>query len=166
MADIDTSSRDTKDTGGVLGSGRKKRRVGVHMDMTPMVDIAFLLLIFFMVTTVFRQPLAMEINLPESDATVQVPESNVMTLFVDAAEVIYMRLGTQPFTVLERNDLVSTFETQGDLNAELIVLAKIHRDARYENMVDLMDALEDARMERFSLIPMDEDDLKELEGLQ
>jgi biopolymer transport protein ExbD len=39
-------------------------RPGIRIDMTPMVDIAFLLLVFFMVTTVFRLPQAMEINLP------------------------------------------------------------------------------------------------------
>ena len=44
---------------GLLGRAKKKR-VGVRIDMTPMVDVAFLLLIFFMVTTVFRRPLAME----------------------------------------------------------------------------------------------------------
>ena len=46
------------------GVHRPKRRVGVRIDMTPMVDVAFLLLIFFMVTTVFRTPQALEINLP------------------------------------------------------------------------------------------------------
>ena len=40
------------------GHHRPKRRVGVRVDMTPMVDVAFLLLIFFMVTTVFRTPQA------------------------------------------------------------------------------------------------------------
>ena len=58
----------------------KKGRVGVRVDMTPMVDIAFLLLIFFMVTTVFRRPLAMEVNMPEADARVEVPESNVLEI--------------------------------------------------------------------------------------
>ena len=54
--------------------------------MTPMVDVAFLLLIFFMVTTVFRRPLAMEVNMPEPGAKVEVPESNVMTIYVDQDE--------------------------------------------------------------------------------
>ena len=43
---------------------KKKRRIGISIDMTPMVDVAFLLLIFFMCTTVFRKPQALEINLP------------------------------------------------------------------------------------------------------
>ena len=38
------------------GGKKAKRRVGIRIDMTPMVDVAFLLLIFFMVTTVFRTP--------------------------------------------------------------------------------------------------------------
>ena len=55
---------------GVKGPGKrpKKTRIPIRIDMTPMVDIAFLLLIFFMVTTVFRTPQAMEINLPPKDA--------------------------------------------------------------------------------------------------
>jgi len=52
---------------------RKRKRVGIRVDMTPMVDVAFLLLIFFMVTTVFRRPLAMEINMPEPGAKVILP---------------------------------------------------------------------------------------------
>ena len=51
------------DSGGKQKSGplsHKKKRVGIAIDMTPFVDIAFLLLIFFMVTTVFALPQAME----------------------------------------------------------------------------------------------------------
>ena len=51
------------------GGKRAKRRVGIRIDMTPMVDVAFLLLIFFMVTTVFRKPQALEINLPPDNKT-------------------------------------------------------------------------------------------------
>jgi biopolymer transport protein ExbD len=50
--------------------------------MTPMVDVAFLLLIFFMVTTVFRRPPGMEMNIPKSGDTVKIKESNVMTIYV------------------------------------------------------------------------------------
>ena len=75
--------------------GKGKRRVGIRIDMTPLVDVAFLLLIFFMVTTVFRRPLAMEVNMPEPDARVEVPESNVLTVYVDKDEC------NRPDTTLE-----------------------------------------------------------------
>ena len=75
MGAVDTPEPSGKGKKG--GLRRPKRRVRIRIDMTPMVDVAFLLLIFFMVTTVFRKPQAMEVNLPPKDAKVQVPESNV-----------------------------------------------------------------------------------------
>ncbi|MBK6765929.1 MAG: biopolymer transporter ExbD [bacterium] len=52
---------------GASGSAWKRPRVAIRIDMTPMVDIAFLLLIFFMVTTVFRLPTAMDLVLPPDE---------------------------------------------------------------------------------------------------
>ena len=45
---------------------KKMRRIGIAIDMTPMVDVAFLLLIFFMLTTQFKPPEKDKITLPES----------------------------------------------------------------------------------------------------
>src|SRR2546422_2952419 len=53
---------------------KRMRRLGVRIDMTPMVDVAFLLLTFFMLTTTMNRPQTMEINLPPSNTTVEVPE--------------------------------------------------------------------------------------------
>src|SRR5512147_574500 len=77
----------------LFAKGAPRRRVGIRIDMTPMVDIAFLLLIFFMVTTVFRQPRAIELNVPELNAKVAVPETNVLTVYVDQNESVFTRLG-------------------------------------------------------------------------
>src|SRR5215470_6352221 len=77
---------------GVLSHAHK--RVGVAIDMTPMVDVAFLLLIFFMVTTVFRLPHAMELNLPNAHDVVPVPESNVLTLYLYEDGKMMYRVGT------------------------------------------------------------------------
>jgi biopolymer transport protein ExbD len=147
---------------GIFGP-RKRRRIGVRIDMTPMVDIAFLLLIFFMVTTVFRRPLAMEINMPKPGAKVEVPEKNVMTVFVDKDDSVLMKLGTAPFTSVPWDSLEPKFEENVKANPDLIVLAKIHREARYDDMVNMMDILEDAKLDRFSVVPMEERDVKALE---
>jgi hypothetical protein len=74
---------------------RQPKRIGVKIDMTPMVDVAFLLLIFFMCTTVFRKPQALEINLPpDPNAKVEIAESNVLTLRVIApADTTAARFG-------------------------------------------------------------------------
>lgn len=144
---------------GLLGLTKKGKRVGVRVDMTPMVDIAFLLLIFFMVTTVFRRPLAMEVNLPEPEARVEVPESNVMTVYVDKDEALFARTGREALRPLAWRDLRDTFERGAAANPNLIVLVKISRAARYEPMVDMMDVLEDAKMQRFSLVEMKDADV-------
>lgn len=133
---------------------RKRNRVGIRVDMTPMVDVAFLLLIFFMVTTVFRRPLAMEMNIPEKDAKVEVKESNVMMIYVlEDGSMLYDvgKRGLQPLTWPE---LRETLVLESDYNPELIVLGKVAREAKYEYMVDMLDTFDDAQMERFSIIPM------------
>jgi biopolymer transport protein ExbD len=163
MGAVDTPERAAKGKGGLH---RPKRRVRVRIDMTPMVDVAFLLLIFFMVTTVFRKPQAMEVNLPPENAKVQVPESNVMTLYVRADQRIYYRMGTGGIGATQKKDLIELFQDNEKMNPELIILAKVDRRATYETMVDMMDALALAEMTRFSLIPMAPDDAQLVEGLQ
>ncbi|TET93799.1 MAG: biopolymer transporter ExbD, partial [Candidatus Zixiibacteriota bacterium] len=50
-----------------------KRRVSIKIDMTPMVDIAFLLLIFYMATTQFKPPEAKAVELPSSHSMIELP---------------------------------------------------------------------------------------------
>jgi biopolymer transport protein ExbD len=78
------------------GFSKPKRRVGVRIDMTPMVDVAFLLLIFFMVTTVFRTPQALEINLPPDEKTeIKVIENKVLQLRVLDDDRAYWKRGAK-----------------------------------------------------------------------
>ncbi len=166
MSDVAVAENDKGAQGkGPLGRAKKKR-VGVRIDMTPMVDVAFLLLIFFMVTTVFRRPLAMEINMPEPDVKVEVPESNVMSIFIDHDEAMFFKIGKTELAPITWPELEPTFQANAEVNPNLIILVKIHREARYEPMVDMMDTLEDAHMERFSLIPMNEADATMLEAMR
>src|SRR5206468_624796 len=71
---------------------KKKRRIGISIDMTPMVDVAFLLLIFFMTTTQFQPPEKDKIDLPKSNSEAKSPESDIITIAVTKAprvSVIY-----------------------------------------------------------------------------
>jgi len=136
----------------------RRRRAGVRIDMTPMVDVAFLLLIFFMVTTVFRRPLAVEVNLPEPGARVEVPESRVATVYVDRDGTLRHRLGSASPSPVRWEDLPAELRRLDDADPDLIVLVKIHRAARYETMVGMLDLLEDADLRRFSLVPMAADE--------
>src|SRR5512139_3366320 len=83
---------------------KKKRRLAIRIDMTPMVDVAFLLLTFFMLTTVFNKPQTMELNLPPDEkAQVEVAESSLLTLRVDKDGVIFWNIGNEPLQKLPFN---------------------------------------------------------------
>lgn len=157
----DVEARQPKGKKG--GLRHPKRRVNIRIDMTPMVDVAFLLLIFFMVTTVFRQPQAMEMNLPPA-STVEVPESNVLTLYVASNSGMIYKLGKGATSTITMKDLQGLFIENTRLNPDLIILVKLNREAPYEMMVDIMDELEIADMKRFSLIPMTPEEAQNVEA--
>jgi biopolymer transport protein ExbD len=77
----------------------KAKRVGFRLDMTPMVDVAFLLLTFFMLTTKFRPPETVRIDLPPSHSNMKLPESDVLTVTVAADNSILIGLSSQPSRV-------------------------------------------------------------------
>ena len=166
MGAVDTPERSSGKKGKGLSGRRPKRRVGIKMDMTPMVDVAFLLLIFFMVTTVFRTPKALEINLPPKDAKVDVAESKTMTLRVLADGRLYWKRGaaTNPWvrsSVGELKNVLAPFNGQN----ELIVVVKIDREAEFENMVNALDELHAAKLSRFSINPLEDKEKAEVEAL-
>jgi biopolymer transport protein ExbD len=162
MADVQTA--DTSKGGKTALGLRKRNRVGIRVDMTPMVDVAFLLLIFFMVTTVFRRPLAMEMNIPEKDATVKIKESNVMMIYVLADGTMMYDVGKRGLQPLSWPELRETLVLESDYNPELVILTKVDREAKYEYMVDMLDTFSEAQMERFSIIPMTDADKSFVEG--
>jgi biopolymer transport protein ExbD len=63
--------------------------------MTPMVDVAFLLLTFFMLTTKFRPPEMVRIDLPSSHSQLKLPESDVLTVTVGGDNTFMMGVSSQ-----------------------------------------------------------------------
>jgi biopolymer transport protein ExbD len=140
---------------------RKMRRLGVRIDMTPMVDVAFLLLTFFMLTTTMSRPQTMEINLPpDSKVKVEVALSNLCTIRVKEDGSIFLNMGVDDPKKVEWNDFRSTMQTKLQENPKLITLIKVDRKGKYHMMVDIMDDLNVANVTRFSIAPMDDVDKK------
>lgn len=83
------------DTGGDSGGGgrhQKKRakKASTHIDMTPMVDLGFLLLTFFVLTATFNKPSTMEIAMPIDDKNVDAPKvKHIVTFVVDKSDSLY-----------------------------------------------------------------------------
>jgi biopolymer transport protein ExbD len=154
---------------GPKGHGKKKkkhkkmRRIGIRIDMTPMVDVAFLLLTFFIMTTTMNRPQTMEINLPPSNTNVEVAESNLLTLLIKEDGSVYYNIGTELPARIQFKDLRGMLAQKSQQNPKLITLIKIDRKGKYNMMVDIMDELNLANITRFSLAPMLDGDKKRLE---
>jgi len=165
MGAVDTPQ--TRSSGKKRGKGfhRPKRRVGVRIDMTPMVDVAFLLLIFFMVTTVFRTPQALEINLPpKKESKVDIAKSKVLEVRVLPDNRVYWHNADDPWTRTDVPSLERVFKPfKGD--KDKVVIIRIDREAKFNNMVDIIDELDLANLTKFSLQEMKPEEKKEVETL-
>ena len=137
---------------------KKKRRIGIAIDMTPMVDVAFLLLIFFMCTTQFKPPEKDKITLPESNSEAKSPESDIITVAVTklpSVRVIYRQGGDEvqreiaPAEVSTQLGTVLANARAANPRARMIV--KMDKDAQYGVMADMMGALQEAKAPRFNV---------------
>ena len=109
MAEVQTG-----DSGGDKKGKHKKVRAkknSTHIDMTPMVDLAFLLLTFFMLTTTFGKPKTMEINMPIKDPNNKPPlVNNAVTFLLTDKDKVYWYYGElKPETQL----ILTDFSTNG-----------------------------------------------------
>jgi biopolymer transport protein ExbD len=139
------------------GKKKKARRVGVRIDMTPLVDIAFLLLTFFMFSTSMSRPQTMEINLPPEEVKVEIAESNLLTLRVDSTGQIYWSMGIESPARLEFSGLRNLL-IEKNTNPKLVTVVKVDRAGKYNMMVNMIDELSLANVTRFSLAPMTDQD--------
>jgi biopolymer transport protein ExbD len=145
---------------------KKRRRVGTRIDMTPMVDVAFLLLTFFMLTTQFHPPSEVSVVLPDSHSAIKLPESDVITLSITKDGRIYMGVDSQNLRVQlfgEENKLKTDVEIDKDAlqqkliearvsNPKLRTVLKCDRDSEYGLVQDVMDILEKVNITRFNLV--------------
>jgi biopolymer transport protein ExbD len=139
---------------------KAKKRLNIRIDMTPMVDVAFLLLTFFMLTTVMRKQQTLEINLPpDNKVNVEIAESNLMQLFVNENDKIFWAIGTDTPKPVDGN-LTNFFTQKLKDNPKLVVLIKIDRKSKFHMMVDIIDQLNLANLQRFSIIPITDNDKK------
>jgi biopolymer transport protein ExbD len=131
----------------------KKGRIGIAIDMTPMVDVAFLLLIFFMTTTQFKPPEKIGVELPGSKSEIHVPETKTIILTVNPAGEIYISdedLSQTQLVALE--DLVGAITTWRTKNMSAIVVVKGDKESDYGVVADVMNALAESNTLRFNLM--------------
>ena len=159
------------------GSGKKdgkvrSKKTSTRIDMTPMVDLAFLLLTFFVMTTTLNKPQTMEITMPEKpkveDKQPLVNEKRVLTLVLGGEDKIYWYLGiTDPKVELSNfsNDGIRKILLQQNSQIkEMVVLIKPSDESKYKNVVDILDEMNISNIARFALVditPVDKELIKD-----
>ena len=139
----------------------KKGRIGISIDMTPMVDVAFLLLIFFMTTTSFKPPEQVSVALPGSKSEIHVPETKTIILTVNKDGETYISDEDLSRTnLVEKADLVNAILTWRAKNRAAVVVLKGDKEGKYGDMADVMNALAESKTLRFNLMT----DIKDTSG--
>ncbi len=132
--------------------GNRKSKVSDEIPSSSMADIAFLLLIFFLVTTTFPKDKGLAIVLPESGETQEVSQKNILHIIVSTTGAVTIRRGeSQQEQIVRPDDVEAIWRQDVAQNENLIAAVKTHPEAPYRFMVDVLDALQSAGAERISL---------------
>jgi biopolymer transport protein ExbD len=157
MAEMDTSGGG----GHKKGPGVKKgKKLSTRVDLTPMVDLGFLLITFFIFTTTMSQPTAMRLFLPKDvkDPNEQnkVKNSAVITLMLGKNDVIYYYEGDsaqklQPTDFKKIRDIVIDKKRRTDPK-DFVVVIKPTVDATYKNTVNILDEMTIDGVKRYAMV--------------
>lgn len=149
MAEMDTSSGG----GHKKGPGVKKgKKLSTRVDLTPMVDLGFLLITFFVFTTTMSQSTAMNMNEPkdEKDKEMKVKNSGAMTILLGKANQVYYYYGQlDPNTVSEQFKSTTFKEIRklilekknGTPIDDLMFIIKSDKNSTFKNAIDILDEM-------------------------
>jgi biopolymer transport protein ExbD len=131
---------------------KKKSRVSDEIPTSSMADIAFLLLIFFLVTTVFPKDKGLSLVLPEPGEEQAISQKNILHLIIQPNGVVDVKRGeSQQIQHMRPAEIEGLWRQEVASNPNLIAAVKTHPDAPYRMMVEVLDALKLANAERISL---------------
>jgi biopolymer transport protein ExbD len=167
MAELDTSSGGHHKKGPGV---KKAKKLSTRIDLTPMVDLGFLLITFFMYTTTLAKPKTMEINMPYKDEKMteeqksKVKESTALTILLskDHRVYTYEGIGSDPTkppelkpisiakntsalrnAIIAKKDAVEKLKQSGALGPtdNIVILIKPDTTSTYKDMVDVFDEM-------------------------
>ena len=163
MGEVNTEQKQKGGSGGLVKKGKK---LSTRVDMTPVVDLAFLLLTFFMLATTFIKPQVMQLVLPEKSqdnlSQPKVNEKNVLSFVLGGQSKLYWYIGLTGAEVRETDytaeGLRNILQEQTEANDKLVILIKPQDESTYENLVDILDELAINNIARYALVELDPED--------
>lgn len=163
---------------GKKGKKKGRKKMSTRIDLTPMVDLGFLLVTFFMLTTTFSKPQTMEINLPvkpKEEVTEEeqnaVKASKALTLIIDGENKIYWYQGIPgeenipALTNFSADGIRKILVEKNSTIHEMVVLIKPTDEANYKNVVDILDEMNISDIKRYALVDITPLDLELIKNL-
>lgn len=165
------AAAESHGSGRQRGSGGKRaKKKSTRVDMTPMVDLGFLLITFFVLVTTFNKPSAMDLNLPakdddkEKEDTPEIKQSKVVQFVLGPDNKLYHFVGIEDIKVdsidfsVSKNvrEVITAREQEvakqwGSRDSVLLFIKPMYA-SKYRNMVDILDEVNIAQIKRFTLV--------------
>lgn len=145
---------------------RRGRRMSPRIDMTPMVDLAFLLITFFMLTTTLAKSYVMKITLPEKTSNIPaapvIKPAQLITVILGGKDKIYWYQGVQDPEIKVTNysaqGIRQVLEEKKAQIDKMYVMVKPAKESRYKNLVDVLDEIKITNTENYSLVAITPED--------
>ncbi|MBL7700077.1 MAG: biopolymer transporter ExbD [Chitinophagaceae bacterium] len=162
MAEMDTSGGGHQKKGPGV---KKSKKLSTRVDLTPMVDLGFLLITFFIFTTTMSQPTAMKLFLPKDtekpEEQNKVKESGALSILLGNNNVVYYYEGTlapdgsnlKTTNYKEiRNVIID--KKKNTKPEDFVVVIKPGPDSNYKNIVDLLDEMTINEVKRYAMVDL------------
>lgn len=133
-----------------------RRREEPEINLTPLIDVVFLLLIFFMVTTTFVRQAGLDITLPEADAERSEQAPEILELAIDADGEYY--LGEDALVNRQRATLIRALRDALDAVEVDGLIIRADADAPHRSVVRALDAAGAVGLDRVSIATLPDDD--------
>jgi len=164
MAQMDTAS-------GGEGKKGKPKKLSTRVDLTPMVDLAFLLITFFMLTTTMNKPQAMQINMPverepNDPPPPEIAAAKVLTLILGANNNIWYYEGLESpeiknttyqdirGIILDKKKRVEAAVLPNDKVKSVVIIIKPTDESNYKNVIDMLDEMAIDKVGTYTMVPV------------
>lgn len=160
---------------------RRMQKHSLKTDMTPMVDLGFLLITFFVITAELSKPVVMNLYMPDDGKPMPVPNSKGLTFLLGGNNHIFYYSGEGTKAIKNAAIYSTTYagignvirakqkildNKQADGRSELVVLIKAGKAASYKNVVDALDEMTIHGVTRYALVKPGKAETKYIEGNQ
>lgn len=168
---------NTGDGGGGKGGKVRSKKQNSKVDLTAMVDLAFLLITFFMLTTSLSKPQSMDLSLPDKSPEdkpvddTKVDENRTMTVMlggdnklvyymgllatpkVGPKDVAYGKDGIRRELLKEKKNVLAYSAAKGKPGQGIIVIIKPTKKSNYRNLVDILDEMAISGVDTYAIVP-------------